>query len=297
MRSFDQAHRDYQRIARAIRYIEEHMHAQPSLEDIAASVELSVYHFDRLFKRWAGVTPKRFLQFLTLEYSKKLLEESRTVLETSYAVGLSGPGRLHDHFVTLEAVTPGQYKSRGRGLDIAYGLHDTRFGRCLVGVTERGICSFHFVGEADVAPLVEQLERTWKEANLYEDTAATRPVIAEIMHQTQDEPERPVHLHVKGTNFQVQVWRALLRIPSGHALAYEDVAALTGHPRGVRAISSAIAQNPIAYLIPCHRVFRKTGEVGGYLWGRTRKRAMVGWEAAQRDVEERRRVTTTPQHG
>jgi len=280
MPSSDPSHQDYDRIEQAIRFLEEHVQEQPSLEEIAASIHLSPYHFTRLFKRWAGVTPKRFLQFLTLNYAKRLLDESRSVLDVSYAAGLSGPGRLHDHFVTLDAITPGEYKNRGMGLNIAYGTHDTRFGRCLIGVTERGLCAFHFVGEDGPAPLLDHVRSTWPNAHLIEDTTATQPIITRILHQAREQPGRPLHLLVKGTNFQVKVWQALLRIPPGRILAYEDVARLAGH-RSPRAVSTAIAQNPIGYLIPCHRVVRKTGELGGYRWGRSRKKALFGWEAAQ----------------
>ena len=269
---------DFERIRTAIEYVAAHFGEQPALDDIARSVHLSPYHFARLFRRWAGVSPKQFLQHTTLEYAKGLLAESRTVLDAAYASGLSGPGRLHDHFVTIDAVTPGEFKSRGRGVSISYGVHATPFGDCLIGVTPRGVCRLRFVDPGDAAGAVESLRREWPGATLSEGPAATQP-IAERIGEPQAAAAGPPLL-LRGTNFQVKVWQALLAIPPGGAMSYGDVAAGVGYPTASRAVGSAVGANPIAWLIPCHRVLRSSGAIGGYRWGVARKVAMLGWEAA-----------------
>jgi AraC family transcriptional regulator of adaptative response/methylated-DNA-[protein]-cysteine methyltransferase len=262
---------DYQRIAQAIAYIETHAERQPTLEEIAASVGLSEYHFQRLFSRWAGISPKRFLQFLTKENAKLLLA-NQSVLEATYAAGLSSPGRLHDLFVQAEAVTPGEYKSKGAGLEIAYGFHPTPFGECLLAATARGICFLAFVDGGNRDAALAELERDWEQATLTLDPARTEPYVEQIFSPA---PRAPLALHVRGTNFQMKVWEALLRIPPGGATSYEDLAVRIGQPRAARAVGSAVAHNPVAYLIPCHRVLRKTGEFGGYRYTPVRKKAML----------------------
>jgi AraC family transcriptional regulator of adaptative response/methylated-DNA-[protein]-cysteine methyltransferase len=272
---------DYRRVEQAIRYLQGNFHAHPSLDEIAESVHLSKYHFQRLFKRWAGISPSQFLQFLTLEYAKQQLLASRSVMEVSLEAGLSGPGRLHDLFVTFEAVTPGEYKQRGAGLQIQYGFHDTPFGECLLARTERGICNLFFVQEGGSSRALEQLYISWPRADFLDRSSETQLVVDRIFAPAGAEPMRPFHLLLKGTNFQVNVWRALLSIPPGAMVSYQDAAKLAGRPDATRAVANAISRNPIAYLIPCHRVISKSGQVHCYRWGVPRKRAILGWEASR----------------
>lgn len=276
---------DYQRVEQAIRFVEANARLQPSLGEIAASVHLSRYHFQRLFKRWAGVSPTQFLQFLTLEYAKQRLRESASVLDAALDSGLSGPGRLHDLFVTFEAVTPGDYRRRGEGLAIGYGFHDTPFGPCLLATTERGICALHFAPEGDHDASLEPLHQRWPRAHLVEDAGQTQPLIGQVFAPLPPGQAEPFHLYVRGTNFQVNVWRALLSIPAGSVVSYGDVAAYLGNPQATRAVAQAIARNPVAYLIPCHRVIASAGQMQGYRWGTARKQAMLGWEASRRLAE------------
>lgn len=272
---------EYDRIAKAIAYISSHAGSQPSLDDVAAHVHLSAYHFQRLFARWAGISPKRFLQVLTLDMAKQLLRESRPLTEVSDAVGLSGASRLHDHFVQLEAVTPGEYRRYGIGLRIEYGIHDTPFGKVFVAVTPRGICALAFIGDEDRDLHVAELHLTWPQATIHENPGSTRPVIESI--EKGGAADRPLSLFVSGTNFQINVWRALLRIPSGRVASYGDVAKAIGHPRSARAVGNAIGMNPVALLIPCHRVIAETGQLAGYRWGEDRKQAILTWEIARHE--------------
>ncbi len=274
--NYEQLSEDYQRIEQAIQYLEAHYQRQPELNEIAGHVGLSEYHFQRLFTRWVGISPKRFLQFLTKEGAKELLQRSN-VLNSAHGVGLSGPGRLHDLLVQTEAVTPGEYKARGAGLTIRYGFHATPFGECLLGLTERGICHLGFTGPGRDAALANLLE-DWKEARLIEDAAATGPLIAPIF-SLQRNPS-PIALFLTGTNFQLKVWEALLRIPTGVVCTYEGLAAEIGHPAAIRAAGTAVGRNPVAVLIPCHRVINKTGILGNYRYGSARKKALLGWETA-----------------
>ena len=271
-------HSDYARVEAAIRYLEGHAASQPGLAELARHVDLSPAHFQRLFKRWAGVSPKRFLQFVTLEHAKNLLRDSTSVLDTSYEVGLSGPGRLHDLFVNVDAVTPGEYKAFGEGIEVRWGLHPTAFGDCVLAQTERGICHLSFVdGDADAN--LARLEHDWKRSRLVEDAAATAETCRRIFAAPRG--GQPLPLVLKGTNFQLKVWTALLRVPEGSLTSYGDLARHVCTPRATRAVASAVAANPVAYLIPCHRVLRKSGALGGYAWGEARKRAMLGWESAR----------------
>ncbi len=274
---FPQLCDDYQRIEQSLHFIETNFQRQPELKEIAENVGLSEYHFQRLFTRWAGLSPKRFLQFLTKENAKERLQRS-SVLETTYAVGLSSPGRLHDLFIQAEAVTPGEYKTRGAGLTIRYGFHPTPFGAALLGLTERGLCHLSFVQSSHEAALA-LLKADWRNAAFVEDSAATEPLLAPIFslgaHPT------PLPIYLTGTNFQLKVWEALLAIPQGQVTTYEQIAAKIGHAQALRAVGTAVGHNPIAYLIPCHRVIRKMGEFGNYRWGPARKKALLGWEAAQ----------------
>ena len=272
---------DYRRIEKAIQFLETHYKSQPTLERIAESVHLSKFHFNRLFKKWAGVTPTQFMQFLTLEYTKSKLVESRSLLDTSLDAGLSGTSRLHDLFVSFEAMTPGEYKQMGAGLDIQYGYGTSPFGECLVATTRRGICHLGFVQKEGRMKALSQLKIGWPEANFINNTGQSIEIINKIFKIEPAKMSRPFHLHLKGTNFQVNVWRALLSIPEGKVVSYQDIAVYMGRPTAFRAVANAIAINPIGYLIPCHRVIAKSGATHQYRWGSARKKALIGWEAAR----------------
>lgn len=282
----EQAVRDYARVAAAIRYLEAHHGSQPSLDAVAAHLHLSPWHFQRLFARWAGISPKRFVQFLTVEHARALLTHATNVLDTSLESGLSGPGRLHDLFVHVEAVTPGEYKSGGQGITIRYGLHASPFGDCLLAVTERGICGLSFFedagGSADNG--LEALRSHWPLATLLRDQTATARVLAKVFPANLLAERKPVHLLLKGTNFQLKVWEALLHVPPGGVTTYESIAQTIHQPTAARAVGSAVGANAIAYLIPCHRVIRKSGIVDGYRWGTVRKKAILAWEAAHGEL-------------
>ncbi len=276
---FHQLSEDYQRIEQAIQYLERQAHSQPELSEVASAVGLSEYHFQRIFSRWAGISPKRFLQFITKEGAKELLAQSENLLDTTYGVGLSSLGRLHDLFVTTEAVTPGEYKSGGAGVTIHYGLHDTPFGKALIGTTERGICHLGFVGSSE-GNAIDALVSSWPQAKMIEDFRATAQLVEPIFDLSQ-RSNASLRIHLRGTNFQLKVWEALLRIPPGAVTSYEGLAVQAGRPRASRAVGTALGRNPIAVLIPCHRVIRKLGEFGNYRYGAVRKKALLGWEAAQ----------------
>jgi len=268
--------RDYARIERAISYLEENYLDQPELEDVAAAAGLSAAHFQRMFKRWAGISPKRFVQYLTLDHARRRLADSATVLDTTFDSGLSGPGRLHDLFVTYEAMTPGDYKRDGEGVEIAYGIHPSPFGPCFIGQTARGVCALGFADdEASTAPL-EDFQRRWPSATFRHDTAPTAETAARIFGRAGGR----LALDLRGTNFQLKVWEALLRIPAGAVVSYDSLAGALRKPGAARAVGGAVAANPVSYLIPCHRVIRKSGRFHNYYWGPERKRAMLAWEAA-----------------
>jgi len=269
---------DYPLIEQAIEYLERNSNRQPELAEIAGAVGLSEFHFQRVFTRWAGISPKRFLQFLTKENAKQLLAQSENLLDTTLQVGLSSLGRLHDLFVTTEAVTPGEYKSRGAGVTIRYGLHPTPFGECLIGVTERGICHLSFVQDSE-GDAIDELVADWKQASMIEDHQATLDLVEPIFDLSRRQAH-PLHLHLRGTNFQIKVWEALLRIPAGRLASYESIAAQVGHPNAMRAVGNAVGHNPIAVIIPCHRVIRKLGEFGNYHYGTARKKALLASEFA-----------------
>jgi len=275
---FKQSSEDYARIEQAILYLENHYKDQPSLEEVAANIGLSEYHFQRLFTRWAGVSPKRFLQFLTKEGAKDLLSRSENLLDTTHQIGLSSLGRLHDLFVTTEAVTPGEYKSRGEGVTIRYGIHLTPFGKCLIGVTERGICHLGFVQTSE-GDAVDNLVADWKEAKMIEDYRATAALVGPIFDLQFNTRIKPLTLHLRGTNFQLKVWEALLQTPAGSVSTYEGIASRIGKPSAMRAVGTAVGHNPIAVLIPCHRVIRKVGEFGNYRYGALRKKALLAYES------------------
>ena len=273
---------DYDRIAKAIEFIADRVDRQPTLEEIAAHLHLSPFHFQRLFCRWAGVTPKRFLQVLTVERAKRLLAESKPLLAVSDALGLSSGSRLYDHFVQLEAVTPGEFRMRGAGLVIRFAVHATPFGPAFVAVTPRGICRFSFVDDGGVDGPLAALRAQWPLADLLEDGRPSQAVIGALFGAPDDRPAgRPISLHVSGTNFQVSVWKALLNIAPATLASYTQVADAVGRPQAARAVGQAVGANPVALLIPCHRVIRESGEVGGYHWGGTRKLAIQAWEQAR----------------
>jgi AraC family transcriptional regulator of adaptative response/methylated-DNA-[protein]-cysteine methyltransferase len=275
-----QAAMDYARVERALRFLNAHQLRRPSLEEIAAHVHLSPFHFERLFQRWAGTSPKRFLQYLTKEHAKALLRDSKSLLDVAGESGLSSAGRLHDLFVSCEAVTPGEYKLHGKGVTIRYGFHPTPFGECLLAMTERGICFLEFVKASRQAALRE-LRDEWNGAKLQEGERETASICRQIFDATSGSRRAPFHLYLRGTNFQLKVWQALLTIPSGSLTNYGDLAARISAPNAQRAVGSALGRNPIAYLIPCHRVIRSLGVLGNYGGGRERKQAMIGWEVAR----------------
>lgn len=271
---------DYSRIEKAILYLGENFRRQPDLRDVARETGLSEYHFQRLFTRWAGISPKRFLQVLTAEYARSLLREAPSLLDAAFEAGLSGPGRLHDLTINVYAATPKELKEEGEGVTIRYGVHPSPFGDCLVAVTDRGVCGLSFPSPDFKADAVEELGRRWRRASLKENPKATKDLAERIFDPARWRNASPLSAIVRGTNFQVRVWDALVRIPPGHAVSYEDVAVHLGAPGAVRAVGSAVARNPVAFLIPCHRVIRKTGDFGNYGGGAPRKKAMLAWEAA-----------------
>jgi AraC family transcriptional regulator of adaptative response/methylated-DNA-[protein]-cysteine methyltransferase len=248
-------------------------------------VDLSPFHFQRLFKRWAGVSPKRFLQYLTVENAKRRLRESKSVMNTAYDSGLSGPGRLHDLFVSVVAMTPGEFKKAGEGLSVIYGVHSTPFGEALIALSPRGICGFSFLGPGGKKKALADLKENWPKASLEEEMEKTSRVSASLFSRYSRAARAKVLL--KGTAFQLKVWEALLKIPAGSVRAYQDVAESIGRPKAARAVGTAIGKNNIAFLIPCHRVIRETGVIGEYRWGSVRKKALLAWEEARLKKESR----------
>lgn len=271
---------DYQRVEQAIRFLDDNARRQPELREIAASVGLSEFHFQKLFQRWAGVSPKRFLQFQTAQAAKRILRQQGDLLDASYGAGLSGPGRLHDLMVNVEAATPGEYKRRGAGLAISWGVHASPFGDCLLALTARGVCALEFLQADGADGALARLRAAWENADFAHAPRLTAPVAARIF-DARLRRQAPLSVLVKGTNFQIKVWEALLRIPSGEITTYARLAQSLGQPQAARAIGNAVAANPIAYLIPCHRVIRSTGSFGDYRWGALRKRVLLSAELAQ----------------
>jgi AraC family transcriptional regulator, regulatory protein of adaptative response / methylated-DNA-[protein]-cysteine methyltransferase len=265
------------RIAGAIAYATEHYQDQPSLEEMAAAAHLSPHHFQRLFKRWAGISPKRFVQYVTLGHAKRLLVEDASVLDAALDAGLSGPGRLHDLFVTCDAMTPGEFKALGARLVIRFGLHDAPLGRVLLGATERGICWLSFVADDEAA--VDEFRREWQGATLLRDQAATADY-ARRGFELAGRAREPLPLLLRGTNFQIKVWEALLRIPFGHLVSYQALAGAIGQPSAARAVGAAVGRNNISWLIPCHRVILATGVIHNYRWGAAQKRKLLTVEGA-----------------
>jgi AraC family transcriptional regulator, regulatory protein of adaptative response / methylated-DNA-[protein]-cysteine methyltransferase len=271
---------DYQRIEKAIRYLDENFRDQPSVDDVAAHVGVSASHFHRLFQRWAGITPKRFLECVTATHARRLLTESRPVMDAAWQCGLSGGSRLHDLFVGLEGVTPGQVQRRGDGLNLYWGIHDSPFGACLLAMSERGVSALRFVESDEAGPALTILRQQWPRAQLLRDQARTADPMKSIIAALADGRAHGLRLDAHGTNFQVRVWAALLAIPPGQVVSYGQVASAIGHPDAVRATGTAVGANPVALLIPCHRVLRASGGFGMYAGGSERKRAILAWEHA-----------------
>jgi AraC family transcriptional regulator, regulatory protein of adaptative response / methylated-DNA-[protein]-cysteine methyltransferase len=269
-------HPAYQTMEEALYHLAENAHAPPSLKALADRSGLSEFHFQKMFTRWVGISPKRFSQYLSKEYIKTLLNSGMKPLDACYQAGLSGPGRMHELFINTEAMSPAQYRSMGKGLVIHYGIHDSPFGTYLIAATEKGICQLNFIEDNEKQVLAD-LETNWGQATLIEDPAATEKYHRKIFADTKTEKEQ-ITLLLKGTNFQIQVWQALLKIPFGEITTYEEVANLMGKPSATRASASAIARNNIAWLIPCHRVVRKIGDSGQYRWGAPRKKIILGYE-------------------
>lgn len=280
MTSSIEINQTYECIARAIAFMRQNHLYQPDLATVAQHVNLSEYHFQRLFTQWAGISPKRFWQYLTVEYAKSKIAQSKSLLDLTIDVGLSSPGRLHDLFVKLEAMSPGEFKAGGKGLQIWYGIYPSPFGECLIAWTNRGICNLHFLDSSNQETAENLLRCEWLNADIVQDKQAVE-VIGDRIFQPIATNTQPLVVCVKGTNFQIQVWRALLSIPFASMATYQSLAAAIGRPTAARAIGNALGNNPVGYLIPCHRVIRGSGEMGGFHWGLERKTVMLGWEASR----------------
>jgi len=269
---------DYVRIEKAIHYLRENFKSQPRLDEVAAHVGLSSYHFQKMFTKWAGVSPKKFLQYISVEYAKELLKKDRTLFDVSYEAGLSGTGRLHDLFVNIEAMTPGEYKNGGAGLTIHYSFGETPYGEVLIASTGKGICHTSFIGDEELPEAM--LAQYFPKAVLIQRRNEMHDKVVQLF-QTNLQEKKSIQLHLKGTPFQIKVWKALLEIPAGEVKTYGNLAENLGHPKAYRAVGTAVGQNSVAFIIPCHRVIASTGVIGNYRWGRDRKTAMFGREAAQ----------------
>ena len=277
----DEPHSDYERVRRIIAFISERWREQPSLETIADHVGLSTTHVHHLFRRWSGLSPKAFLQAITLDNAKALLADSASVLDATYELGLSGPARLHDLFVTHEAMTPGDYKTGGSGLTMRFGFHPSPFGEAILIATERGLAGLGFVDDGDRKAALADMTRRWPKAQYMEDEAATAPLAKRIFSPSQWQAEQPLRVVLIGTDFEVRVWQTLLRIPRDRATTYSDIARHIGRPAAARAVGAAVGKNPISFVVPCHRVLGRSGALTGYHWGLTRKQAILGWEAGR----------------
>jgi AraC family transcriptional regulator of adaptative response/methylated-DNA-[protein]-cysteine methyltransferase len=274
---------NYEKIAKAIEYISQNVKNQPSLFEVSEEVSISQFHFQRMFSEWAGVSPKKFLQYITADYLKSKIKESTNLTELAESAGLSSQSRVYDLFTGIEAVTPQEFKSDGKGLQISYGFHVTPFGECFIAVTERGICAMAFVDEKTRDHQLILLAKKWYFASIEPNQKMTEDYIHRIFSPNLTSLEK-LPLMVQGTNFQLKVWEALLTIPQGAVTTYQQIANSIGNPKAVRAVGTAVGDNPIAYLIPCHRVIRKEGVLGEYRWGSLRKKALIGWEAAKSDA-------------
>jgi AraC family transcriptional regulator of adaptative response/methylated-DNA-[protein]-cysteine methyltransferase len=269
----------YHRIEKAIDYISKNYKNQPSLSDVAREVHMSPFHLQKMFKAWVGISPKKFLEVLTLEHIKSVLEETNSLTKSTYEAGLSSTSRTFDLFVNIEAITPSEYKKRGENLVINYGIHKSLFGDYLLAVTKKGICALHFLDSENREVILDESKQKWKNAKFIYNPESTK-VYADKLFQKDYRNHSPIQIFLKGTNFQIQVWKALLEIPAGKLTTYENIAKKVGAPKALRAVGSAIGSNPISYIIPCHRVIRKNGVLGNYRWGIPRKSAMVVWEGS-----------------
>jgi AraC family transcriptional regulator of adaptative response/methylated-DNA-[protein]-cysteine methyltransferase len=272
---------DYECIRRAIAYMTDRWRSQPSMDQVAEAAGVSPSHLHQIFRRWAGLTPKAFLQAITLDTAKGLLRQSASVLDASYEVGLSGPSRLHDLFVTHEAMSPGEYKNSGADLLIRFGFHPSPFGTALVMASPRGLCGLAFADAGQEAGALADMQSRWSKAQYVEDSAATAGLAARIFDPLTWQPEQPLRIVLIGTDFEVRVWETLLRIPMGQATSYSTIAQHIGRPQAPRAVGAAVGKNPISFVVPCHRVLGRSGALTGYHWGLTRKQAMLGWEAGR----------------
>lgn len=272
---------DYDTVRRAIEYLTKKFREQPEVDAVAAAAGTDPRRLNELFRRWCGLTPKAFLQAVTLDNAKKLLAQSPNILETSYELGLSGPGRLHDLFVVHEAMSPGEWKSGGDGLEILYGFHPSPFGTALVMATPRGLCGLAFSDPGKENAALKDMQARWKNASYREDSAATADIAARIFQSERWQPDTPLRVVLIGTDFEVRVWQTLLKVPLGRAATYSDVARNIGKEKAARAVGAAVGKNPISFVVPCHRIVATNGALTGYHWGLTRKRAMLGWEQAK----------------
>ncbi len=275
---------DYAVVREAIRFLTDHWTAQPELETLAAHLGLSPAHCQKVFKRWCGLSPKEFVQAITIDNARQMLSGSASVLDCALDVGLSGSGRLHDLFVDHEAMTPGEFKRGGAGLTLSYGFQPSPFGDALILATDRGIAGLAFINEdagEDRAAALADMHARWPQARLVEDAAATAVWAQRVFDPARWSAEQPVRLILIGTDFEIRVWEALLKIPMGRAVSYGDIARHLGKPTAARAVGTAVGRNPISFVVPCHRVMRSDGNLGGYHWGLTRKRALIGWETGR----------------
>ena len=277
----DAALRDYDSVRRAIGFISEHWRAQPAIEAIAEAASVTPDELHHLFRRWAGLTPKAFMQALTLDHAKSLLRDSASVLDAALDSGLSGPGRLHDLFVTHEAMSPGEWKTGGAGMELRYGFHPSPFGTAIVISSERGLAGLAFSDPGGEKPAFEDMARRWPRATFVADQAGTAATARRIFDAKLWNPEQPLRVLLIGTDFEVRVWETLLKIPMGRAVCYSDIATNIERPKASRAVGAAVGKNPISFVVPCHRALGKSGALTGYHWGITRKQAMIGWEAGQ----------------
>jgi AraC family transcriptional regulator of adaptative response/methylated-DNA-[protein]-cysteine methyltransferase len=272
---------DYARVRAAIEFVSGQWKSQPSIEDIAAHVGLSPQHLTALFRRWAGLTPKDFLQAVTLDRARTLLRDSASVLDATYELGLSGPGRLHDLFVAHEAMSPGEFRKGGEGLEMRYGFHPSPFGEALAVIAPRGLAGLGFVDEGGRSAALDDMRRRWPRARFVEDGPQTAPYVGRAFDPAEWRADRPLRVVLIGSDFEVRVWETLLRIPLGRAATYADVARSIGSPKAARAVGAAVGRNPVSFVVPCHRVIGSSGALTGYHWGLTRKRALLGWEAGK----------------
>ena len=270
---------DYDMVKHTLAFISENWRDQPSLDTLADQAGLSPTHLQRLFTRWAGLSPKAFLQAVTLDHARGLLRDSASILDASYELGLSGPGRLHDLFVTHEGMSPGIYKAHGRGLNIEYGFHDCPFGRALILITNEGLAGLAFADHGKEKSALADMTSRWPEATYVENQQATAAYAKRIFESGRWKPEQPLRIVFIGSDFEIRVWETLMRIPFGKASTYSDIASHIGKPKAARAVGAAVGKNPISFVVPCHRVLGKSGGLCGYHWGLTRKRAILGWEA------------------